>query len=1105
MSDDRLVPLGATKQRALLAMLALEANQAMAVDRLIDGLWGEEPPATAGKMVQLYVSHLRRALAGSDACIVTHGRGYELRLPSDAIDAACFQRLVAEAADAEAGDGPTNGAARAALNLWHGAALADVATEPFAAVEIRRLDELRLTATELAVDADLAAGRNEEALAALERLIAAHPLHEHLHERRMLALYRAGRQAEALDAYVHARERLVDAVGVEPGADLRELHDRILRQDPALRLPPGHRSASTVTGLPPPTPPRPPPFSSPWVPRRGPSARRLVLLAGALLVVGAAAFAASRLTGDSPATRLGEGAVGVIDAGTTRITYQYSGVGAEPQAIAGGAGSVWVASAAAATVSRISGRDRVQPIDVGGTPGALAFGSGSLWVADADNGTVAQVDPATNRVVGRPRVGNGLRALAIGHGKLWAAAALDGEVVGIDLRSGHRLHVAAGGHPAALAVSRDAVWAATEENGQVLRIDPRTGVVVDAIDVGHGPSALAVGHGAVWAANRQDGTVSRIDPASDRVTSTVAAGRSPAALAVTDEGLWVADAEGTVLRLDPRNGAPGDELRTGSSPAGLATVDGSVWVTGAAPAAAHRGGTLRVGRSPIDLDPAVGGYDPSAAGVLDIAYDGLVRYRRAAGAAGARIVPGLAVGIPSPSNGGRTYVFRLRPGGRYSDGAPLLAADVRASMERMLLIQGRNLGRMYDAISGAQRCRARHPVCDLSRGIVADEAGRTVTFRLRRPDPEFLQKLTLPLAVVLSSTTPRQATDRPIPGTGPYRIAEVARHRRAVLTRNPRFRPEQAGGRTAGFADRVEVRMADEAANLKAFEHGRLDMAGVFNATPRRVVALRTAYGTRLRSGAFAKTIYAWLDVHAAPFDDVLVRRAVNFAVDRTRMVAALGGPDTGSPACQLLPPGFAGYRPTCPFTAGPAPAGTWIAPDVARARALVTASGRRGTLVTVWAARAWAASGRVLATALDRIGLPARVLLFSDLGRIMDAAHHPRQRPQIGINGWIADYPEPAGFLRALVGCSANSGSTPGGTNLGQFCDRRIDAAIDRAQAKGASAGGDWQRIEERIAARAPIVPLLNGRFPIVTSTQTGNVQFHPLSGPLLDAVWVR
>ena len=135
-----------------------------------------------------------------------------------------------------------------ALALWSGAPLADVADEPFAAVEIRRLEELWLRAAELAVDADLAAGREEEALARLERLVEEHPLRERLHAQRMLALYRSGRQSEALDAYVAARRRLVEDVGIEPGAELRELHARILTQDPALRSPAAGPAGHRATG-----------------------------------------------------------------------------------------------------------------------------------------------------------------------------------------------------------------------------------------------------------------------------------------------------------------------------------------------------------------------------------------------------------------------------------------------------------------------------------------------------------------------------------------------------------------------------------------------------------------------------------------------------------------------------------------------------------------------------------------------------------------------------------------------------------------------------------------------------------------------------------------
>src|SRR5436309_3264933 len=183
------IPLGAAKQRAVLAMLALQANETVSVDRLVDGLWGEDPPATAPKMVQLYVSQLRRVLGGDGAEILTHGRGYELRLPADAIDATRFERLVEQAGSDKA---VPHDAARQALAMWRGGALADVADEPFAAAEIRRLDELWLRAAELVVEADLAAGRDQEALAQLERLIEDHPLRERLHAQRMLALYRSG-------------------------------------------------------------------------------------------------------------------------------------------------------------------------------------------------------------------------------------------------------------------------------------------------------------------------------------------------------------------------------------------------------------------------------------------------------------------------------------------------------------------------------------------------------------------------------------------------------------------------------------------------------------------------------------------------------------------------------------------------------------------------------------------------------------------------------------------------------------------------------------------------------------------------------------------------
>jgi WD40 repeat protein/DNA-binding SARP family transcriptional activator len=239
LADGRSLSLGGSKQRGVVAMLALNANTTLSGDELIDGLWGDDPPASAAKNIQRYVSRLRKTLAESrvEAEILTRGRGYELRLAAGAVDALRFEQLVEEAVREPPSAG-ANGTASAALQLWRGAPLADVASEPFAAVEIARLQELHLRALELAIDAELAAGRHAEVVARLEALIAEEPLRERLHAQRMLALYRDGRQSEALDAYRDARETLIEQIGVEPGPELQRLQAAVLAHDPSLDAPP---------------------------------------------------------------------------------------------------------------------------------------------------------------------------------------------------------------------------------------------------------------------------------------------------------------------------------------------------------------------------------------------------------------------------------------------------------------------------------------------------------------------------------------------------------------------------------------------------------------------------------------------------------------------------------------------------------------------------------------------------------------------------------------------------------------------------------------------------------------------------------------------------
>ena len=231
--DGAPVKLGPPQQRALLALLLLNANEVVSRDRLVDGLWGERPPATAAKLVQVYVSALRKVLDAG--VLLTRTPGYLLRVAPGALDLDRFQRLAREGSAALAA-GAAEAASeslREALELWRGPALADLTDAPFAHAEIARLDELRLAALCDRIEADLALGR-VDVVGELAALIAEHPLRERLRGQLMLALYRSGRQADALAAYQDARRTLVDQLGIEPGRELRELEQAILRQDPTL-------------------------------------------------------------------------------------------------------------------------------------------------------------------------------------------------------------------------------------------------------------------------------------------------------------------------------------------------------------------------------------------------------------------------------------------------------------------------------------------------------------------------------------------------------------------------------------------------------------------------------------------------------------------------------------------------------------------------------------------------------------------------------------------------------------------------------------------------------------------------------------------------------
>ena len=337
----QVLPLGSPKQRALLGLFLVHANEAIPRERLIEELWGDAAPKTVKAVLNVYLSRLRRLLADGtgEQLLLTHAAGYVLRVPPDKLDTHRFEALL-EQGRREFASGEAERASvtlRDALALWRGPALADLAFEPFAQSEIARLEELRLTAIEARIEADLALGRQDALVAELEALVAEHPYREGLRAQLMLALYRSGRQAEALDTYRRARRAFSEELGIEPGPRLRELEGAILRHDPSLESPspdaPQAREEESIE-----TVGQRPRFLS----------RRTVSLAAALLLaIVAALVAAARFSsGDSPEPVVLAGdSVAVIDPGTDTIVGEIP-VGDRPTGPAVGEGSVWVGNRA---------------------------------------------------------------------------------------------------------------------------------------------------------------------------------------------------------------------------------------------------------------------------------------------------------------------------------------------------------------------------------------------------------------------------------------------------------------------------------------------------------------------------------------------------------------------------------------------------------------------------------------------------------------------------------------------------------------------------------------------------------------------------------------
>jgi DNA-binding SARP family transcriptional activator/streptogramin lyase len=559
VDEGRPVVLQRGKQLALLAYLLLHPNELVSADRLIDALWGERPPPTAAKILQNAVSQLRRALG--DDRLVTQAPGYRFRLEQGELDLHRFEQLAHE--------GRLNGDARVlrdALSIWRGEPLANLRDEPFAQDAARQLEEARLSVLEDRIDADLAAGDGAVLVPELEQLIAREPLRERPYGQLMLALYRDGRQADALDTYQRARKLLSQEVGLEPGPQLNELERRILNQDPAL------------------------------VPRRASTAisssqrhRRRLLLAGAALV-GLAALALGLVltTGDAKppvvipdslvkidaktnkvvdvipvgrlpvATALSGDFVWVVNVGDSTLTRvdTHSGraqtIGGlnNPTAIAADDhGNVWVTTGTYESVVRVNGESLRADVTVPLRHNAFlpVVGAGSVWVTEpafdkSAHGTLARINLNTTELEHRFDVGVFPLAVAVAQRAVWVTNGAEASISRISLSDGSVQRIPVGFSPGGIATGFGSVWVIAGTN-TIWRLNPETRLVDKIIDVGGSPFGLTVGPDAVWATLPDTGTVVRIDPRTNRVAKRIRLGFKTHTVAVGPDAVWVAVAK----------------------------------------------------------------------------------------------------------------------------------------------------------------------------------------------------------------------------------------------------------------------------------------------------------------------------------------------------------------------------------------------------------------------------------------------------------------------------------------------------------------------------------------------------------------------------------
>ncbi len=529
-------------------------------------------------------------------------------------------------------------------------------------------------------------------------------------------------------------------------------------------------------------------------------------------------------------------------------------------------------------------------------------------------------------------------------------------------------------------------------------------------------------------------------------------------------------------------------------------------------AASHNGGTFTIlaNTSFGVADPAQN-YTLQEWQLLINTHDGLVQFKRVGGVPGTQIVPDLATSIPTPTDGGKTYTFNIRKGIKFSDGTVMKPSDFVTTFERQFTVPGPTS--FYSGIVGASACKPSN--CDLSSGVVADDAASTLTIHLTAPDPEFLDKLALPFAYVVPASTSKKLTGNNVPpGTGPYMWKSYDPNKEAVLVRNPFFKVWSADAQPAGYPDQIiekyGLQISDEVTQV---QRGAADEVFDGDVIPAdRLNELNSPqYKNQVHVNPLTADWYMALNTTTPPFNNLKARQAINFAADRNAYVKIGGGSALAQPTCQILPPNFPGYAPYCPYTAG-SDTTKWTGTDIAKAKQLVQESGTAGMKVVVNSAndQTSKALGEQMVSDLNKIGYKASGQYLAgsiQYPYVQNSKNHSKWN--VAWSAWYQDYPAASDFLNVLLGCGSIHPNSDASPNIAAFCDKSIQAKMDQAEAKGVTdtnaANSIWQTVDHEMTDQAPWVDLFNPKQIDFLAKRVGNYQWNPQWYILIDQLWVK